>query len=179
MLYISGFFYFEIGFIIYKIILESEKIFMHYSIKEMSELVNLPASTLRYYDAQGLLPTLKRDSNNVRVFDDEDFKILKLIDCLKRSGLSIKDIKNFMDVTAQGDKALGKRLEIFKNRREILLNELDELKEILAVMEYKCWYYEKACAAGTEEVVKNLDDSEIPEKFRKAREEFLGFKKLI
>lgn len=143
---------------------------MNYSIKEMSELTGLPASTLRYYDKQGLLPTLSRDVNNVRIFDDEDYRTLKLIGCLKKSGLSIKDIKNFIDITAQGDKALDKRLNIFKKRREILKKELKDLQEILNVMEYKCWYYEKACKAGTEDVMKNLEESEIPEKFRKARE---------
>ena len=152
------------------------KIFMTYSIKEISELTGLPASTLRYYDKQGLLPSLERNSNNVRVFDDEDYRTLKLIECLKKSGLSIKDIKNFIDVTALGDEALGERLNIFKKRREILKKELKNLQEILSVMEYKCWYYEKACAAGTEDVMKNLDISEIPEKYRKAREHIWGTK---
>ena len=143
---------------------------MPYSIKEMSEITNLPASTLRYYDKQGLLPSLKRDANNVRIFDDEDYRTIKLISCLKKSGLSIKDIKNFMEITAQGDKALNKRLNIFRKRRDTLKKELEDLQEILNVMEYKCWYYEQACAAGTEDAVKNLDEAKIPEKFRKARE---------
>lgn len=143
---------------------------MPYSIKEMSEITNLPASTLRYYDKQGLLPSLKRDANNVRIFDDEDYRTIKLISCLKKSGLSIKDIKNFMEITAQGDKALNKRLNIFRKRRDTLKKELKDMQEILNVMEYKCWYYEQACAAGTEDAVKNLDEAKIPEKFRKARE---------
>ncbi|MDY6400171.1 MAG: MerR family transcriptional regulator [Synergistales bacterium] len=143
---------------------------MPYSIKEMSEITNLPASTLRYYDKQGLLPSLKRDANNVRIFDDEDYRTIKLISCLKKSGLSIKDIKNFMEITAQGDKALNKRLNIFRKRRDTLKKELKDMQEILSVMEYKCWYYEQACAAGTEDAVKNLDEAKIPEKFRKARE---------
>ncbi len=143
---------------------------MPYSIKEMSEITNLPASTLRYYDKQGLLPSLKRDANNVRIFDDVDYRTIKLISCLKKSGLSIKDIKNFMEITAQGDKALNKRLNIFRKRRDTLKKELKDMQEILNVMEYKCWYYEQACAAGTEDAVKNLDEAKIPEKFRKARE---------
>ena len=143
---------------------------MPYSIKEMSEITNLPASTLRYYDKQGLLPSLKRDANNVRIFDDGDYRTIKLISCLKKSGLSIKDIKNFMEITAQGDKALNKRLNIFRKRRDTLKKELKDMQEILNVMEYKCWYYEQACAAGTEDAVKNLDEAKIPEKFRKARE---------
>lgn len=143
---------------------------MPYTIKYMSELTGLPASTLRYYDKKGLLPRLRRDNNNVRVFTDDDYRQLLLIDCLKRSGLSIKDIKHFIDMTSQGDKALNDRLAIFTNRREILKQELAELQEVLGVIEYKCWYYTKACESGTEESVKGLPLSEIPEEFRKARE---------
>ena len=149
---------------------------MNYSIKEISELTGLPASTLRYYDKQGLLPSLARDNNNVRIFSDDDYRTLKLIECLKKSGLSIKDIRNFMEVTERGDDALEERLNIFKKRREILKKELEDLQEILSVMEYKCWYYEKACAAGTEKVMKNLDPSDIPEKFRKARQHIWDIK---
>lgn len=147
---------------------------MTYSIKEISKITGLPASTLRYYDKQGLLPSLKRNANNVRVFEDEDIQGLKLIDCLKRSGLSIKDIKKFMDAVTQGDKSLKTRLDIFKRRRAFLERELEDLQEVLGVMEYKCWYYETACAAGTEDVMKNLKPSDVPEKFREAREKLLA-----
>ncbi|MBQ9594328.1 MAG: MerR family transcriptional regulator, partial [Synergistaceae bacterium] len=129
----------------------------------------LPASTLRYYDKQGLLPNLKRDGNNIRIFTDDDYASLRLIDCLKRSGLSIKDIKKFIDMAGK-EEALTGRLEIFRKRREILRKELEDLKGVLDVIEYKCWYYEKACEAGSDSAVKNLKPSDIPEKFRKAHE---------
>ena len=140
---------------------------MPYTIKDMSELTGLPASTLRYYDKQGLLPNLKRDGNNIRIFSDEDYASLRLIDCLKRSGLSIKDIKKFIDMAGK-EEALTGRLEIFRKRREILKKELENLKSILGVIEYKCWYYEKACEAGSDSAVKNLKPSEIPEQFHEA-----------
>ena len=140
---------------------------MPYTIKDMSELTGLPASTLRYYDKQGLLPNLKRDGNNIRIFSDDDYASLRLIDCLKRSGLSIKDIKKFIDMAGK-EGALTGRLEIFRKRREILRKELENLKSILDVIEYKCWYYEKACEAGTDSAVKNLKPSEIPEQFHEA-----------
>ena len=142
---------------------------MPYTIKDMSELTGLPASTLRYYDKQGLLPNLKRDGNNIRIFTDDDYASLRLIDCLKRSGLSIKDIKKFIDMAGKKEALTG-RLEIFRKRREILRKELEDLKGVLDVIEYKCWYYEKACEAGSDSAVKNLKPSEIPEKFRKAHE---------
>ena len=143
---------------------------MPYTIKEVSERTGLPASTLRYYDKQGLLPNLKRDSNNIRTFTDDDCRNIRLITCLKRAGLSIEDIKNFIDMAGKGDEALSERLKIFHRRREILRGELESLKEVLGVIEYKCWYYETACKAGTEAAVKNLKPSDIPENFRKARE---------
>ena len=144
---------------------------MSYTIKQMSELTGLPASTLRYYDKQGLLPNLRRDHNNVRIFSEEDYKNLRLIDCLKRSGLSIKDIRRFIDLAARGDNALNERLDIFVRRRKALLQELADLQQVLGVIEYKCWYYGMACEAGTESVMKELA---VPEEFREAKKHLLG-----
>ena len=149
---------------------------MPYTIKEMSNLTGLPASTLRYYDKQGLLPSLRRDVNNVRIFTDDDYSQIKLITCLKKSGLSIKDIKNFIDMSDRGDEALNERLEIFHRRRDSIREELKNLQEVLDVIEYKCWYYETACNEGTDERVKNLKFSELPEQFRAARENLRGHK---
>ncbi|MBQ6738379.1 MAG: MerR family transcriptional regulator [Synergistaceae bacterium] len=143
---------------------------MPYTIKDISELTGLPASTLRYYDKQGLLPGLKRNENNIRIFTDEDYGFLRIIECLKKSGLSIKDIKKFIDLYDKGDSGIKERQQIFVKRRKILLNELKNLQEILSIIDYKCWYYEKACREGTESGLKNLKNSDIPEKFRKARE---------
>ena len=150
---------------------------MPYTIKDMSELTGLPASTLRYYDKQGLLPSLKRDMNNTRIFTEDDYRSLRLIECLKKSGLSIKDIKSFIDMSNQGDKALNERLEIFHRRREILKNELANLQEVLGVIEYKCWYYERACEAGTEAELRKMNVSDVPEEFRAAREHLYGMLK--
>jgi DNA-binding transcriptional MerR regulator len=149
---------------------------MTYSIKEMSELTGLPASTLRYYDKQGLLPNLQRDSNNNRIFSDEDYGNLRLIDCLKRSGLSIKDIRSFIKLMKKGDRSLSDRLEIFTKRREAIKQEIADLQVLLTVIDYKCWYYGKACEAGTEAAVKGIDASEIPEEFREARRHLRGIK---
>ena len=140
---------------------------MPYTIKQISQITGLPASTLRYYDSQGLLPSLKRDNNNIRLFSDDDIASIKLINCLKRSGLSIRDIKNFIDMLEQGDGTLSERLAIFHKRRDILRDELKNLQDVLNVIEYKCWFYEKACEIGS---TSAIDESDIPEKFRIARE---------
>ena len=153
-----------------RIIIDTGEKILNYTIKNISELTGLPASTLRYYDKQGLLPNLKRNEHNIRIFTDEDCEFLKIVDCLKRSGLTIKDIKNFVDLVDKGDSALIERKKIFEKRRKVLQNELKKLQEVMNIIEYKCWYYEKACEKGTESGMKALKSTEIPEKFRKARE---------
>lgn len=147
---------------------------MKYTIKEMSRMSGLPASTLRYYDKLGLLPNLERDEFNNRIFTDDDYRQLQLIECLKRSGLSLNEIADFINLSKKGDASLKKRLDLFTKRRGLLMQEMAELQEILKVIEYKCWYYTKACEAGTEAAVKDLKLSEIPEEFREAKERLLG-----
>ena len=146
---------------------------MTYSIKEMAAMTGLAPSTLRYYDKQGLLPNLRRDCNNNRIFSDEDFRNLRLIDCLKRSGLSIRDIRTYITLMKKGDASLNDRREIFFKRREALLKEMDNIQNLLNVIEYKCWYYGRACEAGTEAAVKSMDSSEIPEQFHEARRQLM------
>lgn len=67
-----------------------------YTIGQVSEMFNLPISTLRYYDKQGLFPEMVRESG-IRKFSDTEIEALRVIECLKKSGLEIKDIKQFMD----------------------------------------------------------------------------------
>lgn len=147
---------------------------MPYTIKEMSELTGLPASTLRYYDKEGLLPSLRRNDNNIRMFSDDDYHTLRLIECLKKSGLLLREIREYMNMARKGNESLEGRREIFHRRRSILKDEMKNLQDVLSVIEYKCWYYERACETGNEEAVKNLPLSEIPEELRKAREILRG-----
>ena len=74
----------------------------------------------------------------------------------------------------KGNDTLKGRLAIFYRRRKMLKKEMKNLLDVMSVIEYKCWYYEQACEAGTEEAVKNLSVSDIPEKLRKAREILRG-----
>lgn len=125
---------------------------MNYSMKETSQLMNLPATTLRYYDKEGLLPFIERKESGYRVFSEEDISMLRIIECLKKTGMSIKDIKQFSAWVLQGDQTLQQRYELFLARRQIVEKQLAELQETLKLIDYKCWYYETALAAGTEKI---------------------------
>lgn len=114
-----------------------------YSIGEISKMFQLPISTLRYYDKEGLFPHLKR-VNGVRQFSESEIETLRVIDCLKRSGLEIKDIKEYMSLCSLGNTTLKQRKEIFEKQKEEVLQEMEKLQKVLSMLNYKCWYYDQA-----------------------------------
>ena len=126
-----------------------------YTIGQVSQIFNLPISTLRYYDKEGLFPDLKR-SSGIRQFDDQDLDVLNMIECLKKSGLEIKDIKQFMEWCSQGEETYQQRLELFQKQKQNVQNEIERLKQTQALIEFKCWYYETAIADGNEERLKKM-----------------------
>ena len=121
-----------------------------YTIGQVSEMFNIPISTLRYYDKEGLFPNLKR-KGNIRYFSDNELEALRLIDCLKRSGLEIKDIKQFFAWITEGSNSYGKRKELFEERKAAVEAEIQSLKKTLSLLKFKCWYYETAIAGRASE----------------------------
>jgi DNA-binding transcriptional MerR regulator len=142
---------------------------MFYSIGEVASKLNIPASTLRYYDREGLLSNVKRSTGGIRVFSDMEIGTLKVVECLKTTGMQIKDIKQFLDWCADGDKTLQRRRDMFYERREIVEKQIEELQKTLEMIQFKCWYYETACEAGTEDVPRNMSIDDLPENIRKGR----------
>lgn len=134
-----------------------------------SKMLGLPASTLRYYESQGLLPELARTSGGRRQFTERDIVACRVIECLKASGLSIAEIREFMDMVVEGDSTLEERLALFERRREPVKREMEQLERTLAVLDFKRWYYKRAVDAGTEDVVRDLPKSKIPARHRKAK----------
>ena len=140
-----------------------------YTIGQVAEMFHLPISTLRYYDKEGLFPNMERVSG-IRQFNKKERDALRIIECLKKSGLSIKDIKSYIDMSLKGDETIDERLELFKRQREKVINQMKELQNTLDTLEYKCWFYETAQKAGTTSVLKDISIDEIPENLRKTKE---------
>ena len=107
--------------------------------------------TLRYYDKEGLLPFVER-VNGRRVFKDSDFSWLKIISCLKNTGMPLKEIRRYMELCQLGDASLLQRQEIILAQNRSIEELFRFLQENLEVIAYKARYYEKAVAAGTEAV---------------------------
>lgn len=142
---------------------------MYYSIGEISKITGIAISTLRYYDREGMFPDMERSNGGIRVFSEKEFNTIRVIECLKETGMSIKDIKKFLNWCQEGDTSLDKRQKMFHDRLEEVEKQIETMQQNLNLLKYKCWYYDKAVAAGTEDVVKNLSDEEIPENIRAYR----------
>lgn len=140
-----------------------------YTIGQVAEITGLPVSTLRYYDRQGLFPAIKRVSG-IRKFGEAEMETLRVIECLKKSGLEIKDIKNFIDWCAEGPDTYSMRKELFEKQKETLETEIIYLNKVLDMLKFKCWYYTQAIRDGNEENVKSMIPDGLPEEIRNAYE---------
>ena len=131
---------------------------MSYTISEAAQKTGLPPSTIRFYDKEGLLPNIKR-KNGIRVFEDMDLRLMGLLTCLKNTGMPIKRIRDYVELTSKGDETLQERYEIIKAQRQFVLDQIEQLQYYLEELDFKDWYYNKALAAGSESAI-NLDDYE-------------------
>ena len=117
---------------------------MNYSISDVSKIMNLPVSTLRYYDKEGLLPYIERKDSGYRIFKEDDIRMLEIIECFKNTGMSIKEIKHFIELVKQGDISLQQRYELFVERKKTVEKQMQDLQKQLDLIDYKCEYYQKA-----------------------------------
>ena len=137
-----------------------------YTIGQVSEMFHLPISTLRYYDKEGLFPDMERQSG-IRKFSDREVEALRVIECLKASGLEIREIKQFMDWTTQGSATYEQRKQLFETRKEAVEQEIRQLQKTLDMLKYKCWYYETAIADGGEERIGTMLPDRLPPEIQK------------
>lgn len=124
---------------------------MNYTIGEVSTMLNISISTLRYYDKEGLLPLVNRTSGNIRIFNDDDIECLKMIECLKTTGMPLKDIKTYFMQCQIGDSTIDDRYELFLKQKEKTEQQIADLQKSLERIKFKCEYYRIAKEKGTTE----------------------------
>lgn len=132
-----------------------------YTIGQVSEIFNIPISTLRYYDKEGFFPNLERDAG-IRKFSDNELEAINVIECLKKSGLEIKEIRQFFEWVSQGSETYPNRKELFENRKKAVEQEIEHLKKVLDMLNFKCWYYSKAIEDGNEDAIKAMLPDKLP-----------------
>lgn len=142
---------------------------MFYTIGEAAKMLGVAPSALRYYDKEGLLPFVERTGSGIRMFKESDIEWLRLIECLKATGMPIKDIRRFIQCTIEGDGTIDERLNILTAQRQSVINQIAELERHLELIDYKIWYYNTAKDAGTAAVMNDYPLENVPEKFKKFR----------
>jgi len=145
---------------------------MVYTIGQVAQEYNISVHTLRYYEKEGLLPFVKRTKSGIRQFDEHAMDGLKIIDCLKKTGMPLKDIKEFMDSCILGDETLVKRRDMFHEREKIVLEQIKELDNVLSVVKYKCWYYDTAVELGSEKEVIKISADDLPHEIKTLYKEY-------
>lgn len=133
-----------------------------YTIGQIAKLFDLPISTLRFYDKEGFFPNLQR-SSGIRQFTDREIQTLRIIECLKKSGLGVKDIKQFIEWCGQGSNTFLQRRELFRKQKANVEAEIERMHKVLDVLKYKCWYYEQAVENGH---CIDISTDEVPEEIR-------------
>lgn len=156
---------------------------MRYSIGDVAEIMDLPQSTLRYWDKKGLLPFVDRDQNGRRDFKDNDLNFLEVINCMKESGLKIKQIRHFIDLCMQGDMTLEERYDFLDKQEKVLMKKIDTLQSELDFLRYKKWYFKTAVQAGTEKIHMTSDGKrvqpDIKEQYKKELAKCVDLRSLL
>ncbi len=140
-----------------------------YTIGQISDMFNIPISTLRYYDKEGLFPDIQRRSG-IRIFSDREVEKLRMIECLKKTGMEIRDIREFMLWCQQGAETYEKRRDMLLRQKKAVEAEMERMSQVLDMIRYKCWYYDQAIQDGNEERLHFITLEDMPEDIRKAYE---------
>jgi len=132
---------------------------MAYSIGQVSEKTGLSSYTLRYYDKEGLMPFVHRGNGGRREFTENDMDFVDLISCLKATGMSLKEIREFINMSMVGNATLDQRLAMFKKQRDEVMEQIEQSQKYLKKLDHKVKYFEAACAAGSEAGLEDFCDT--------------------
>lgn len=133
---------------------------MQYSMKQTCQQVGMTYEALKFYCNQGLVPNVKRDKNNYRVFDERDIEWIKGLICLKRCGMSLEDMKRYLTLCLRGKSTIPERKEILKQQREFLVKKMENLQKDIAYIDWKQSYYDDVLSGKTKYTSNLIDTDE-------------------
>ena len=128
---------------------------MIYTMMQVCKETNLTYQALKFYCNEGLIPNVKRDKNNRRIFDERDLKWIKHLVCLKKCGMSIQEMKEYLDLCLQGQSTIPQRKEMLTKKQESLRNSIQELENSVAYIDWKQNFYDEVLS-GKRPYISNL-----------------------
>ena len=126
-----------------------------FTMKQVCEEANMTYQTLKYYCNEGLVPNVKRDDNNHRIFDERDVKWIKDLVCLKKCGMSIQEMKDYLDLCLQGESTIPQRTEMLAQKQQALRSSIKELEDSVSYIDWKQNFYDEVLS-GKRHYVSNL-----------------------
>ncbi len=126
-----------------------------YTMMQVCRELDITYQTLKYYCNEGLVPGVKRDSNNRRIFDEKDVKWIKDLTCLKKCGMSILEMKEYLELCLQGESTIMMRKEMLAKKQAELRNSIQELEDSVAYIDWKQNFYDEVLS-GKRPYVSNL-----------------------
>lgn len=132
-----------------------------YTMKDVCKEVNMPYETLKFYCNEGLVPNIKRDKNNYRIFDDNNIAWIKSLSCLKGCGMSISEMKEYLALCLEGPSTIEERKAILDKKRESLLEKIAEIQKSIDYIDWKQSFYDDVLSGKIEYFSNLIDTSKI------------------
>ena len=128
---------------------------MMYTMMQVCKETDMTYQALKFYCNEGLVPNVKRDKNNRRVFDERDVKWIKDLVCLKKCGMSIQEMKEYLELCLQGESSIPQRKEMLAEKQKALRATIQELEGSVAYIDWKQNFYDEVLS-GRRSYVSNL-----------------------
>ncbi len=128
---------------------------MMYTMMQVCKETDMTYQALKFYCNEGLVPNVKRDKNNRRVFDERDVKWIKDLVCLKKCGMSIQEMKEYLELCLQGESSIPQRKEMLAEKQKALRATIQELEDSVAYIDWKQNFYDEVLS-GKRPYVSNL-----------------------
>ena len=120
-----------------------------YTMKQTCQAVGMTYEALKYYCNEGLIPNVKRDKNNYRVFDENDIEWIRNLTCLKKCGMSIQDMKTYIKLCLEGESSIPERKIMLDKQKDELLDRINELQECVEYINWKQQFYDDVISGKT------------------------------
>ena len=116
---------------------------MLYTMMQVCKETNMTYQALKFYCNEGLVPNVKRDKNNRRVFDERDVAWINSLTCLKKCGMSIQEMKEYLALCLQGEPTIPQRKKLLEKKQEMLRETIRELEDSVAYIDWKQNFYDE------------------------------------
>lgn len=135
---------------------------MIYTMMQVCKETNMTYQTLKFYCNEGLVPHVKRDKNNRRIFDEHDVRWIKDLVCLKKCGMSIQEMRTYLSLCLEGEKTIMQRKELLAKKQEELRHAIEELEESVAYIDWKQNFYDEVLS-GKKPYISNMIPVDAPD----------------